>query len=58
MAAVFDRCKLSKMHDIYTDFTLLLAEFYQRNLLGEHTFILTLYPPNSGKTNDTICNMV
>ena len=39
-APVFDRCKLSVMHDIYTDFTLLVPEFYQRNPLGECVFIL------------------
>ena len=58
MAPVFDRCNLSVMHEIYTDFTLLLKEFYQRNPIGEHVSILTLYSPNSGKTNDTVFNMV
>ena len=41
---MFDRCKLSVIHEIYTDFTLLLPEFvcwvYQYttmvNLSGEH----------------------
>ena len=51
-------CNLSVIYDIYTDFTLLLPEFYQRNPLGKHVFILTLYPPNSGKTNDTVFDMV
>ena len=46
------------MHEIYTDFTLLLPEFYQRNLLGECISILTLCPPNTGKTNDTVFDMV
>ena len=55
---MFDRCKLRVIHEIYTDFTLLLSEFYQRNPLGECVFILTLYSPNSGNTNDTVCNMV
>ena len=47
---VFDRCKctlnISVMHEIYTEPTLLLPEFYQRNFLGKHAFRLTLYPPN------------
>ena len=51
-------CKLGVIHETYTDFTLLLPEFYQRNPSGERVFILTLYPPNSGKTNDTVFNMV
>ena len=55
---MFDTCKLSVIHEIYTDYTLLLPEFYQRNPLGECVFILALYPPNSGKTNDTVFNMV
>ena len=55
---MFDRCKLSVIHEMYADFTLLLPEFYQRNPLGECVFILTLYPPNSGKTNDTVFNIV
>ena len=55
---MFDRCNLSVIHQIYTDFTLLLQEFYQRNPSDEHVSILTLYPPNSGKTNDRIFNMV
>ena len=54
---MFDMCKLSVVHEIYTDFTLLLAELYQRNPLGECVFILTLYPTNSGKTNDTVFDM-
>ena len=54
----FDRCNLSVIHEMYTDFTLLLPEFYQRNPSDEHVFTLTLYPPNSGKTNDTDFNMV
>ena len=37
---------------------LLLPEFYQRNLSDEHVFIFTLYPPNSGKTNDAVFTMV
>ena len=40
MAPLFDRCNLSVILD---DFALLLQEFYQRNPLGEHVFILTLY---------------
>ena len=55
---MFDRCKPSAIHEIYTDVTLLLPEFYERNPLGECVSILTLYPPNSGKTNDTVFNMV
>ena len=55
---MFDRCKLSVIHEIYTDFTMLLPECYQRIPLGECVFILTLYPPNSGNTNDTVFNMV
>ena len=51
---MFDRCKLGVIHD----FTLFLPEFYQRNPLGECVFILTLYPLNSGKTNDAVFNMV
>ena len=51
---MFKRCNLSVIHDIYTDFTLLLPEFYERNPSDEYVFILTLYPPNSGKTNDTV----
>ena len=46
------------MHEIYTDSTLLLPEFYQRNRLGECVFILTLYPPNSMNTNTTVFNMM
>ena len=53
---MFDRCTPDVIHEIYTDFALLLPEFYQRNPLGECVFILTLYYPNSGKTNDTIFN--
>ena len=48
---MFDRCKLSVIHEIYTDITLLAPEFYQRNPLCGCVFILTLYPPNSGKTS-------
>ena len=55
---MFDRCNLSVIHEIYTDFTLLLPEFYQRNTSDEHVLILTSYPPNAGKTNDTDFNMV
>ena len=55
---MFDRCTLSVTHEIYTDFTLLLPEFYQRSPSDEHVFTLTLYPLNSGKTNVTVCNMV
>ena len=55
---MFDRCNLSVIHEIYTDITLLLPEFYQRNPSDEHVFILILYPSNSGKTNDTVFNMV
>ena len=33
---------------------MLLPEFYQRNPFGEHVFILTLYPSNSGKTKNTV----
>ena len=55
---MFDKCNLSVIHEICTDFSLLLPEFYQRNPSDEHVFILTLYPPNSGKTNDTVFNMV
>ena len=44
---MFERFNLSVMHEIYTDFTLFLPEFYQRNPSDEHVFILTLYPPNS-----------
>ena len=58
MAQVFDRCNLSVMHEIYTDFILPLEQFYKRNPLGEHAFIVTLYLPNSGKTNDTVFNVV
>ena len=57
-ALVSDRCNLSVIHEIYANFTLLLPEFYQRNPSDEHVFILTLCPPNSGKTNDTVFNMV
>ena len=45
------------IHEIYTDFTLLLSEFYQRNPPYKHVFILTLYPRNSGKTIDTVFKM-
>ena len=38
-APMFDRCKLSVMHEIYTDFTLILPEFYQRNPLLYADFI-------------------
>ena len=40
-APEFDRCNLSVIHEIYTDFTLHLPEFYQRNPSDEHVFILT-----------------
>ena len=50
---MFDRCKLSVIHEIYTS-----PELYQRNPLGHCVFLLTVYPPNSGKTNDTVFNMV
>ena len=50
---MFDRCKLGVIHELNTDFTLLLPGFYPKNSLGECVFILTLYPPN-----DTIFNMV
>ena len=55
---MFDRCKLSVIHKICTDFTLLSPELYQRNPLGYCVFLLTLYPPYSGKTNNTVFNMV
>ena len=55
---MFNRYKLSVIHEMYTDFTLGLPEFYQRYLLGECVVILTLNPPNSGKTNDAVFNMV
>ena len=55
---MFDRCKLSVIHEIYTDFMLLLPDIYEINHLGKCVLILTLYPPNSGKTNDTVFNMV
>ena len=57
MIPVFDRCKLSVMHEVYTGFTLLLPQFYQRNTLSEHVLMLNLYPFNHGKTNDTVFNM-
>ena len=31
---MFDRCKLSVLYEIYTDFTLLLPEVYQRSVRG------------------------
>ena len=55
---MFDRSKLGVIHESYTDFTLLFQEFYQKNPLGECVFILNLYPPSSGKTNDAVFNMV
>ena len=55
---MFDRCKLSVIHGIYTEFTVFLPESYQRNPLCVYVYILTLYPPNSGKTNDTVFNVV
>ena len=57
-APVFDRCDLGVIHEIHTDFTLLLKEYYQRNPSDEHVFILTLCPPNAGKTKDTVFYMV
>ena len=47
---------------IYMSFNLtlnldfVLWKFHWRNTLDEHKFILTSYPPNSGKTNDTGVN--
>ena len=55
---MFDRCNLSVIHVIYTHFTLLLQEFYQRNPSDEHVFIMTLYPPNSRKTNDKVFDIL
>ena len=58
---MFDWCNLSVIHEIYTEPYCVyqsLPEFYQRNPSDEHVIILNLYPPNSGKTNKTVFNMV
>ena len=55
---MFDRCRLNIIHESFADFTLLLPEFYLRNPLVECVFLLTVYPSNSGKTNDSVFNMV
>ena len=52
LAPVFYRCKLGVIYEIYTDFTLVQRnQIYQRYPFGYCVFLLTLYPPNPGKTN-------